>query len=264
MDLKRRGSDRSVNRHDTCRGAAYLNIACTRRAGEAGRSASEMTKRHQKFCVYCQTRFGTTDDHVPPAMLFPERRPNDLITVPACEICNASFQKDEEYFRGLFRHLQQSPSEATRHLWPKIDRMLARSPGLNTAIYDSIETADLLGPNGSTVGRHLTVEENWQRVVVVMDKIVRGLYFFEFEEALPLSTHINCPDYRTANFNLSGLYGRTKNGKRSWPRIFDYKFSRNEDEHEETVWVLRFYDGHLYIVFTARNKERHIEKCRTS
>ena len=25
-DLKRRGSDRSVNRHDTCRVAAYLNI----------------------------------------------------------------------------------------------------------------------------------------------------------------------------------------------------------------------------------------------
>ncbi len=24
-DLERRGSDRSVNRHDTCRGAAYLN-----------------------------------------------------------------------------------------------------------------------------------------------------------------------------------------------------------------------------------------------
>jgi hypothetical protein len=24
-DLKGRGSDRSVNRHDTCRGAAYLN-----------------------------------------------------------------------------------------------------------------------------------------------------------------------------------------------------------------------------------------------
>jgi hypothetical protein len=24
-DLQRRGSDRSVNRHDTCRGAAYLN-----------------------------------------------------------------------------------------------------------------------------------------------------------------------------------------------------------------------------------------------
>ena len=26
-DLKRRGSDRSVNRHDTCREAAYLNMA---------------------------------------------------------------------------------------------------------------------------------------------------------------------------------------------------------------------------------------------
>jgi hypothetical protein len=213
-----------------------------------------MNKQHQKLCVYCQTRFGTTDDHVPPAMLFPEPRPSDLITVPACGICNAGFQKDEEYLRGLFRHLQQSPSEATRRLWPKIHRMLARSPGLNRAIGDSIETTDLVNPNGSSVGQRLTVEENWKRVVVVMGKIVRGLYFSEFGEALPLSTHMNCPDYHTANFNLSELYGRSKDGKRSWPRIFEYKLSRNEDEHEESAWLLRFYDGHLYIVFTSRNR----------
>jgi hypothetical protein len=29
-DLKRRGSNRSVNRHDTCRGAAFLNLALNR------------------------------------------------------------------------------------------------------------------------------------------------------------------------------------------------------------------------------------------
>jgi hypothetical protein len=213
-----------------------------------------MTRQYQKFCVYCQTRFGTTNDHVPPAMLFPKPRPNDLITVPACKICNARFQKDEEYFRGLFRHFKQSASQATSSLWPKIDRMLARSPGLNKAISDSTETRDLVGPNGSTVGRYSTIEENWQRVVVVMDKIVRGLYFFEFKEALPLSAHINCPDYRTANLNLCELYERTKDGKRSWPGIFEYKFSRNEEDHKETAWLLRFYDGHLYSVFTARNR----------
>ena len=34
-DLERRGSYRSVNRHDTCRGAAYLNKKMQRTAGEA-------------------------------------------------------------------------------------------------------------------------------------------------------------------------------------------------------------------------------------
>ena len=219
-----------------------------------------MNKQHQKLCVYCQSQFATTDDHVPPAMLFPEPQPSDLITVPACGICNAGFQKDEEFLRGLSRYLQQSPSEATSQLWSKIDRMLARSPGLNSVIGDSIESTNLLAPNGSHVGQHLTVEKNWQRVIAVMGKIVRGLYFFEFGEVLPLYAHINCPDYHTADFNLSELYGRTKDGKRSWPRIFEYKFSRKEDEYEESVWLLRFYDSHLYIVFTSRNRKQHIEK----
>jgi hypothetical protein len=37
-DLKRRGSDRSINRHDICRGAAYLNQSLQRNCPRVARS----------------------------------------------------------------------------------------------------------------------------------------------------------------------------------------------------------------------------------
>ena len=53
-DLNRRGADRSVNRHDTCRVAAYLNKSVPRtciipQAADAPRSANETTGKIQSL-----------------------------------------------------------------------------------------------------------------------------------------------------------------------------------------------------------------------
>jgi len=214
-----------------------------------------MAKSNKHICIYCQTEIGTTVDHVPPALLFPEPRPSDLVTVPACNICNSRFQKDEEFFRGLFLYMQPSPTEATNKLWPKIDRMLTRSPGLHRTISNSIQSTFLVGTDGSLVGKNLILKKNWQRVLVVVNKIIRGLYFFEFGEILPSSTRIICTENRLAHFNLSDLYEQTNDGKRSWPRIFEYKCSRVKEQNEESIWLLRFYDGHLFVVFTSAESD---------
>jgi len=70
-DLKRRGSDRSVNRHDTCRGAAYLNIAMEptvatgimkmpirvyrRTRGSFGNVGQEIRNRISRICCHEST-----------------------------------------------------------------------------------------------------------------------------------------------------------------------------------------------------------------
>ncbi len=85
-----------------------------------------MTETQDKLCVYCQEVVGSTDDHVPPALLFPKPRPSDLITVPACPQCNAGFEKDEEYIRALFRFGDGGLSEAMTQIGPKVDKQLLR------------------------------------------------------------------------------------------------------------------------------------------
>ena len=56
--------------------------------------------RAMQLCIYCQANPAETADHVPPKGLFKEPRPN-LITVPACSVCNSSFGGDDDYFLNL-------------------------------------------------------------------------------------------------------------------------------------------------------------------
>jgi hypothetical protein len=50
-------------------------------------------------CALCGIRPATTRGHVPSKSLFPQPRPDDLITVLACVGCNQGTQKEDEYFR---------------------------------------------------------------------------------------------------------------------------------------------------------------------
>lgn len=57
-------------------------------------------KHNNSMCIYCKQRRSTKKgDHIPAKSLFSDRK--FLITVPACEICNMSASKDDEYFRNF-------------------------------------------------------------------------------------------------------------------------------------------------------------------
>lgn len=57
-----------------------------------------------KSCLYCGSN-ATTVDHVPPKALLEKPYPPNLYTVPACQTCNNSFSKDEEYIKDAICHV---------------------------------------------------------------------------------------------------------------------------------------------------------------
>lgn len=57
-----------------------------------------MSEYNKQSCVLCGKNIATTREHVPPKNLFKKPRPDNLITVPACENCNSGSSKDDEYF----------------------------------------------------------------------------------------------------------------------------------------------------------------------
>jgi len=57
-------------------------------------------EKNEGFCVFCGSK-PSTRDHVPSRVLLDEPYPPDLPVVPACESCNASFCKDEQYVACL-------------------------------------------------------------------------------------------------------------------------------------------------------------------
>ena len=96
-------------------------------------------------CVYCGVKLGTTSDHVPPDQMFPDPKPSNLITVPACSECNKGFQKDEDYFRGLIGLTGGTQIEKDApEFWEKVERGLQRSPALKKSIADSLRSGTMI------------------------------------------------------------------------------------------------------------------------
>ena len=195
---------------------------------------------------------GTTNDHVPPEQMFPDPKPSDLITVPACSGCNKGFQKNEDYFRGLFGLTGAPIKQAEPEFWAKIGRGLQRSLAFNKTIADSLQSGTVVNTNGEKVGRRIKVEGNWHRVVNLIAKCVRGLYFFERSVALSPSIEIECPQYGDGPIDLKTLYSLTHHGKRGWPGVFEYRYRVAPDDPAASAWILTFYWTCVYTAFTGK------------
>jgi hypothetical protein len=69
-------------------------------------------------CVCCGEPTDGGRDHVPGKQFFPDPRPSDLITVPACERCNEGFKLDEDCVRGILLFGRAGTSAVGRKLGP--------------------------------------------------------------------------------------------------------------------------------------------------
>ena len=94
-DRVRLEGSRTARRH--CHRGGHLLVV---RAGLQVEGLGLSVKPDRSRCIYCGTTEQLTADHVPPKNIFPEPRTSDLITVPACERCNKSYELDDEYFRA--------------------------------------------------------------------------------------------------------------------------------------------------------------------
>lgn len=208
-------------------------------------------------CIYCGKKLKETDDHVPPKSFFPKPRPSDLITVPSCLECNQISGKDEEFFLATFMFTNAGVSEAGSRLWSeKLHRMYEKNLGLRRKIAQALEPTNLVTPAGLFLGRKMTIKPDEKRFDKVINKIVRGLYFFEYQEALPpkndiLSFFLKVDEH----FQAAGKYvHQLKPGTRGWPGIFKYKYNRLEKKHHESMWILLFYNFATFWAITGNSK----------
>ena len=210
-------------------------------------------------CVYCGQKPGTTSDHVPPYQMFPDPKPSDLITVPACCECNKGFQKDEDYFRALFGLTGAPIQYHAPEFWSKVSRGVQRSPALKKTIADSLRTGTMVNPDGKEVGSWINVEDNWHRIVSLIAKCVRGLYFFEMGMALSPSVEVECSQHGNGPIALETLYELGHHGKRAWPNVFEYRHRVAADNPEASAWILSFYSTFVYTAFTGEVNIDHLQ-----
>lgn len=129
-------------------------------------------------CIYCGG-VPETRDHVPSRVLLDDPLPANLPVVPACNTCNQSFSKDEEYVACLLEVIRTGSPSPAPQMRPKIRSILEQRPSLTARLRSAMRVSeeDLLW-----------VPED-ERVAHVVLKLARGHAAYELCEA-----QLNPPD----------------------------------------------------------------------
>lgn len=190
------------------------------------------------LCYLCGAE-ATTRDHVPPKTLFPEPRPSNLITVPACEQCNKAYSRDEEYFRNNL--VAVSNYENAAPVWETVRRSYKRRPAIH---------ADLLSRSFPLhVGRVKLFGLKFDRTRTnrILQKIARGLVFHHYDRVLPAT--IPCETYlaETVPNGVRELLPKFPCRNR-FGTTFSYIGGMAGDVPEAGTWLLVFYVSRVFVV----------------
>jgi hypothetical protein len=219
--------------------------------------------KRRRRCIYCQAADATTADHVPPKGLFPRPCPSTFITAPCCEGCNQAVSCDDDYFRAAIinrRDVPQTP--AVKDRIEAVFRGLARSQatGFKQAFLAATAEVEITTLGGLYLGTGLQFTPELDRLETVATRTVRGLYFKEVGEPLPLNCRVTA--YMDAGFDdrekVDGGSAHqiirrltTRPPRVVHDEIFQYWHEVATEVHQASLWLLLFYRSVWFLVFTT-------------
>jgi len=129
-------------------------------------------RRHLSGCHVCGCKLATTREHVPPRTFLDPPRPDCLPTAHSCRKCNTSTSMDEQYVACVIEAAACKTVDPSGMQRPAIARALSRRPALASRLKSAARERD---------GTFVIEIETW-RLSRVLDKVARGLYFYELGE----------------------------------------------------------------------------------
>lgn len=192
-------------------------------------------------CIYCNTSDTLTKDHVPPKCLFPKPR-GPQITVPACNACNQSFKKDDEYFAMAVAVEAYVDHPSAFQVWEQSLRpMILQGQGLRRMLSQSILDVDVVTSSGLHLPDRRAIRFKKSRILRVVTRIVRGLLWHHYkvkpsaDAAFEIQRNPAFSD-EIANFINSST-------ELSWigDDIFRYRHTLIEGDTDGSIWCLQFY-----------------------
>lgn len=208
-------------------------------------------------CVYCGD-LATTRDHIPPQNLFQKPYP-PLITVPACKPCNSEASVDDEYFRNVLildHRLENHPE--TKRLIEAFKRSLQRPEalGLRTSLVRNLRRVPLISSTGLYYGQGAALKGDFNRISKVLTRIVKGLFFHQFQKPLPGDCSISVHSSQEINQDLEAINSVLKMVKAIETRVtvgndvFSYSCVVFKDQPNATFWMLGFFNTLPFFVMT--------------
>ena len=217
------------------------------------------TKRNQRecSCVYCGSTTQITREHVFPKNLFPPPRPRNLITVPACESCNKSYDQDDEYFRAFV--VTAGVEDPTgRKMWDEkvFGPTLRRSPKLKKTLVDSLRKVEYKSPGGIYLGERREIRFGRSRVNRIIEKSVRGLYMHHLGRALRSQSTFRIifnPKLKNLEAVVADCGPPIRIGDGN---VVQCRFAYVPESPEQSLWWLMFYGTtHVIVLVNAEEPE---------
>src|SRR3989442_5419218 len=211
-------------------------------------------RRTTDRCIYCRVADGDTRDHVPPELLFPSPKPNNLVTVPACRPCNKGFQKDDEVL-AMFLTSLLGTNEAGMSVWKKkvSNGLWKRSPTFKRVIGSTFHYLPRVLPDGRRGWAPALMVET-DRILRVLRRIVRGLSWHEHR-------YCDFPDASVrvlsdAELQVLPVSEARRLSERYGPGVtrvimkdvFEYHYTTASDKYDDSAWWLIFYGATRFLV----------------
>jgi hypothetical protein len=202
-------------------------------------------------CAICGRRPATTRDHVPPRGIFAKPRPSDLVTVPACEACNADGSKYDETFRVHLSLQVGTGTPATQRLRTNgARRTVALNHRLRRQILESLEPTYLTTRGGVIFGRGYRGKWDCDARDRVVERTVRGLYYHHFGEILGVKADVVVRwrvDLTARVLEAAREYHLASIGGNA----LIYRYGRVSDAPLHSFWLLEFYGCYWAAAWTT-------------
>jgi len=221
-------------------------------------------------CTFC-IEPATTKDHIPARNLFKTSPPNNLITVPACLSCNHDASKDDEWFRNYLVSDDRIRNHTeSQELLNAFNRSLQRpqNTGLRETINRSLRRFPLITEGGIYYGEGTALESDFKRETRVLTRIIKGLFYHEFQRPHPDENSISVFSCKTMGQGEESLnvvleligYIKKENKKKIGNDVFSYGWAVAEDHPDGTFWVLTFFQTSLFSFTQCHHSSQLREK----
>lgn len=201
---------------------------------------------------------------MPPQSVFAQGRPSHLIIVPACTACHRPTSPGDDYFRSVIADRRDAGDhpDVTGGVLDAAMRGLQRpeARGLSTTFLRSVRLVEVGSHPGLHVGEAPGLEGDALRIMAVVDRIIRGLYFHHTGRALGLAAGVQSMEDTLSDFSHLESEQRTgltqlvqAVGASEWRHVgkaFSYAYLLVPGDPVSSAWLTRFYRTTTFLTLT--------------
>ena len=206
-------------------------------------------------CVYCGGPAGTRD-HVPSRNLYKGFHTliRKVVVVPACDACNKSFTKDEEWFRNVLCTARYGNSlTATALMDGPVARSIRYGPDLGIATWRKMAVNDVYLA-GVYLGRKTVLKldtTDHARLRRVLTKYTRGLFWHHHSVAVPQDWSVEHNQITwESRYAAQRVAGAMSQRNVLVDGVFTYAWNSVPETHQ-SVFIYEFFGMPMFYTFVV-------------